>query len=324
MLGKLATVAANGFKESIRQPVYVVLLVGGSLLLALNLAICGYAFEDDNKLLLDLGLSTLFVAGLLLAAFSATGVFNREIENKTVLTVVSKPVSRPAFVLGKYLGVTAALGVAFTIWALVFQLTVRHGVMSRADDPFDMPVILLGGGALALAFAGAGLGNYFFNWVFASALTAGLAPLMLLAYGLALCLDKNWALQPPGRDFNAPVWIAVLCIFQALAVLSAVAVAVSTRLGQVMTLSICAAVFLLGLSSDYLFGGYREERLIARVAYGVVPNLNFHWLAEALHGDHGHLGEFAPLVGLVSAYSALYVAAILGVAVALFQTREVG
>ncbi|NQW49042.1 MAG: ABC transporter permease, partial [Planctomycetes bacterium] len=88
----LFTIARNAFLESIRQPVQAVLICAALLALVLNLNVAGYTLEDDNKLLIDLGLSTLFLSGILMAAFTATSVLSREIENKTLLTVVSKPV----------------------------------------------------------------------------------------------------------------------------------------------------------------------------------------------------------------------------------------
>ena len=77
--------------------------------------------SSDNKLLLDIGLATVFVCGMLLAAFVATAVISREIERKTVLTVVSKPVPRPVVVVGKYLGVAGAMLVA-VLTMLLFLL----------------------------------------------------------------------------------------------------------------------------------------------------------------------------------------------------------
>ena len=85
----LFTIARNAFLESIRQPIHAVLVCVGLLALLLNVNIAAYTLEDDNKLLIDLGLSTLFLAGLLLAAFTATSVLSREIENKTCLLYTS-------------------------------------------------------------------------------------------------------------------------------------------------------------------------------------------------------------------------------------------
>ena len=321
MLGNIWSVARNTFTEAIRQPIFVVLLLGTMLLLVLNPALCAYAFDDDNKLLIDLGLSTLFLSGLLLAAFTATGVFSREIENHTVLTVISKPIGRPSFVVGKYLGVAAALAVAYWFWATVFLLTARHKVLSSALDPWDWPVIVFGLLALAVAFGVATLGNYFYRWVFPSTLTAVLIPAATVAYLLVLKVDKNWEIQSFSEDVDPQLFIALFLVLQALCALCAVAVAASTRLGQVMTLTVCSVLFLLGLSSEYLFGAHRDEHVLAALAYSVVPNLGVHWPSDALTQQHAITGDY---VGLVSAYSALYIVAALATAVALFQTREIG
>ena len=142
----LVTIARNAFLESIRQPIHAVLICAALLALVLNVNLAGYTLEDDNKLLVDLGLSTLFLSGLLMAAFTATSVLSREIENKTVLTVVSKPVPRPQVVVGKFLGVAAAIATAYWLLAAVFLLTVRHRVQSsvREEDIFDPPVVTFG------------------------------------------------------------------------------------------------------------------------------------------------------------------------------------
>lgn len=321
MLKPILTVSRNTFTEAIRQPIYVVLLLGTILLLVLNLALSAYTLGEDDKLLIDLGMSSMFLAGLLLAAFSATGVFSREIDNQTVLTIVSKPIGRPAFVLGKYLGVTASIALAYWVWSLVFLLTVRHKVMSTAADDFDGPVITFGLVALAVSFLVAVGGNYLYRWVFASTLTFLLAPLMTLAYLLVLLVGKGWVVQSIGTDFNPQLSVALLLILEALAILCAVAVAVSTRLGQVMTLVICAVVFAVGLSSDYLFGRFADTSVLASIGYAIVPNLQYLWLADAITQNHP---VDAGYVGMVSGYSALYVIALLGLAVALFQRREVG
>jgi len=324
MLQQLWAVARNTFLETIRQPVFVVLLIGGLLLLALNPAICAFSMETEGeaKMLVDLGLSTMLVAGLLLAAFSAAGVFSREIENQTVLTVISKPVGRPAFVLGKYLGVSSGIAVACAAWSFALLLTVRHGVLVTADQELDAPVVLYGSGAF---FAGIGLaawGNYFYRWVFPSALTALLVPLLGLAYLLALFTGKHWELQPPGADFKPQLWIAMLLVLLALCLISAVAIAASIRLRQVPTLLICVGVFLTGLSSDYVFGqAARNGSMAAEILHRIVPNIGYLWQADAL--SQGSIIPFSH-VSLLAAYTGLWICGILSLAIALFQTREVG
>jgi ABC-2 type transport system permease protein len=342
MIQQIITIARNTFTECIRQPIFVVLILVGGLAMILNPMLAGYTMEDDNKLLWDLGLSTLFLAGLLLAAFSATGVLATEIENKTVLTVVSKPVSRPVFVLGKYVGVASAIAVAYWILSVVFLLTVRHKVMSTASDQFDMPVWVCGGGLAVVAFIVATAGNYFYRWVFTSSLVLWLASLLSLGFVMVLMLQKNtfqtenawFVIQPITSEFHeggafahGQIFIGLLMIFEAVLILVAIAIAASTRLGQVMTLTLCTGAFVLGLISGYIhtqFGNPSRPaftRTLANLFYTLVPDMQMLWPADALSQGNNIPITF---LGVLSSYAFLYIVAILAAAVALFQTREVG
>jgi len=160
MFQRFYAVALNTFVETIRQPIYGVILLATTILMILNVSLAAFTLDDDDKLLLDLGLSTLLLSGLFLSAFSAAGVLSREIENKTVLTVISKPVGRPIFILGKFAGLVAALAVAFYLSTLVFVLSIRHGVMDYSSDPWDAPVLALGFGSLGIAVIAGAFCNY--------------------------------------------------------------------------------------------------------------------------------------------------------------------
>ena len=70
MLNQLISIAKNTFKETIRQPVYAVIIIAVMLLLIISPSITMYSLGDDNKLLRELGLSTLFLAGLFIAIFA--------------------------------------------------------------------------------------------------------------------------------------------------------------------------------------------------------------------------------------------------------------
>ncbi len=343
MFQQLLTICRNTFLESIRQPIFVVLLIAFGLLLVLNPAMAANTLDDDNKLMIAMGLSTLFLAGLFLAAFTATGVLASEIDNKTVLTVVSKPVSRPVFVLGKFAGVAAALAVAFWILGGLFLLTVRHRVMQTASDPFDLPVIVFGTLAWFGALAFASWANYFQRRVFTSTFVLSLAAATTVALLLVLMINKHWEFQPittefdPGSDSAMPhgqLPIVMLLLYEAILMLTAVAIAASTRLGQIMTLVICSGVFLLGLVSEILLAPAVHRITWADVTgapsffawalphllYWVVPNFQFLWLAEAL--QRGVLIPPAHIL-MVSAYAILEIIAVLALAIALFQEREV-
>ena len=355
MFGQLVNIAHNTFTEAIRQPIFVVLVLVGAAALILNPQLAAYTMEDDNKLLIDLGLSTIFLVSLFLAAFTATGVFSNEIDNKTVLTVVSKPVSRPLFVLGKYLGIALAIAVAYLLLSIVIALTIRHRVMSTASDHVDMPVVIFGVGGALVAVVFATCANYLYNKVFTSTLTVALLISQVIALCLVLVINKHWQIQSPLHEFTAydgqllQVVIGLGLVFQAVMILTGVAVAASTRLGQVMTLLICVGVFMLGLASNSLSQlvnaklsipvdtSYYEslavifhadlaiyQKLVyaaAKFIYMLAPNLQFFWPADAITQDKPIT---AGLFMLVSGYAALQVTAILALAIALFQNREVG
>jgi len=322
MLEQIFSITRNTFLESIRQPIFSVLIFVGGLMLVFNPLLSAYTMDDDNKLLVDMGLSTLFIIGLVLAAFTATGVLSQEIENRTVLTVVSKPVARPAFIVGKFFGVAAALFVAYWTLAAVFLLSVRHQVMQTARDHFDQPVITFGLGAALLAFLLATAANYYYRRVFTSTFVLLIATLQTLAWVLVMFIDKQWRFQPFMTDVDPQLLLGIAMVFEAVLILAALAVAVSTRLGQVMTLALCAGFFMLGLVSDYLFGrdAVQEQFPWTQWLYLVIPNFQFLWPADALTQGHDITGGY---FGQVTGYAGAYILALLGVAAALFQTREI-
>jgi len=276
----------------------------------------------DTKMLKDLQLSTLLLSGLFLAAFSAAGILSREIENKTVLTVVSKPVPRPMFLFGKFSGLLGAMALAFYLCAIVFLLTIRHKVMERASDQFDLPVIISGVGALLISITVAAFCNYFYGMHFCTTAMALLGCLLTVALALVALIDPKGEIQEFGKDFiDGQLIGAAVLVFAMVMILTAVAVAISTRFGQVMTLAICGLVLTIGLTSDSLFGQYRETSKLAQVSYWISPNLAFLWVSDALtQGSHITFRYVSTAFG----YALLLVVAWLSIGVAMFQKREVG
>ncbi len=262
MFRQLFNIASNTFLEAVRQPVYFVALTAGWLLQVLNVALSGYNMgltdnaevTKDDKMLLDVGLATVFVVSTLLAAMICTSVVSREIENKTALTVISKPIGRPIFILGKYLGATAAVMLAGVILSIFFLLALRNGVLSTARDHVDLVVLAFGLGAVLVSVLIGAWGNFFYGWVFSSTTAFLLAPLTLLGWLGTMVLNENWQVQHALTDWKPNVMLTIACVLLAMPVLSAVALAASTRLGQVMTIVVCAGVFLGGMLSNHVFG----------------------------------------------------------------------
>lgn len=254
MFVQTLAIIRNTFFESIRQPIMLVLMVAATLAIIFTNILAAYTMENDHKMMIDMGLATIFLCGALTAAFIATNVISREIDNHTVLTVISKPVGRPLFIIGKYLGVAGAIALATIYMILVFMLTEMHGTMQTARDPYHGPVMLFGFGAAAIGVIVALWCNYFYGKVFASTVLCVTTPLVALAYLLALMFNANFVPQWIGTAFKPQLWLAVTPLLMAVLVLTALAVAVSTRLGQVMTLALTIGIFMLGMLSDWLFG----------------------------------------------------------------------
>jgi ABC-2 type transport system permease protein len=259
---QILTIARNTFVESIRQPIFFVLVMLCGILQFFTTWGTGFSMgytesgevSGDDKLQFELGLSTAFVCGMLLAALTATAVISREIEKKTVLTVVSKPVARPSIVLGKYLGVAGSLLLALVPMIIFLLMGLRHGVMSTASDDPDQPVLLFSFLAIGLALATAVWCNFFYGWYFSQTFMLILAPAMVVAYILVLLVSKKWVWQPIVTDMKPQVYFACIAMSFAIFVIAAAATAVSTRLGQVMTTVVCVGLFLFGLLSNYLVG----------------------------------------------------------------------
>src|SRR4030043_816400 len=151
-MNKLLTIAKNTFIETLRQPIYSTILVAALLLLFVSPSLTMYTMSDDNKLLREIGLSTLFLASLFIAIFSASGAVADEIENKTIVTVLSKPVQRPIFIIAKFFGVAAAGALAHYICSIALLMAIRHGVMLSVNDTYDWTVLSTAAFSVSAAF----------------------------------------------------------------------------------------------------------------------------------------------------------------------------
>ena len=342
-LEQLLAIARNTFFESIRQPVLLVVLVVCTILVVLSNPFSAYTLMDDNKMFVDIGLSTIFMGGAILSAFIASNVITREIHNKTVLTVVSKPVSRSVFVLGKYLGVAGAQILAMVFLGLVFMLVEIHGVQQTVTTPYHLPVIFFGSGAIILGAATGIWCNYFYGWVFSSTFAVCTTPLLLIAYVLALLFNHEFSTQSPAVAFDGNLWIALLMVLLAELVLTAIAVAASTRFGQIITLLITVGLFLLGLLSDWIFArrinalrdvfdslgqsstspfdGAHLEFWFFKALYAVVPNFQVFWLADAITQGSTITADY---IAWTVPYGLVLIVIALCIAIMLFQRREVG
>ena len=280
-----------------------------------------YTMSDDNKLLREIGLSTLFLTSLFIAIFSASGAVAEEMENKTITTVLTKPVQRPIFILAKFLGVVAAVVLAHYICTIASLMAIRHGVLETASDTHDWTVISTAAIVVALAFLLSAFFNYTYDWKFSSTAIVLGGILATLAMIFLAFIDRDWQFNPQNNGINAVDVYGSLLLLLAAIIIAALALAFSARFNIVATLAGCIGIFLLGLISDYAFGRFAQTQLWAKIGRFLVPNLQIFWISDAIYE-----GSEVPLkyILISASYALCYTAAILALAIALFQRRQVG
>ena len=280
-----------------------------------------YTMSDDNKLLREIGLSTLFLTSLFIAIFSASGAVAQELENKTITTVLSKPVQRPIFIIAKFFGVAAAVVLAHYICTIALLMAIRHGVLETVNDLHDWTVIGTAAAVVLAAFILSAFFNYAYEWKFSS--TAIVLTGIFATFGIVFLafIDRNWQFNPNDNGLNAvDIYGSVLLLLAAI-IIVALAVALSARFNIVVTLSACIGIFLLGLVSDYAFGRFAETHLWAKIGRFLVPNLQIFWISDAIYEGSQVPAKY---IVITASYALCYTTAILALAIVLFQRRQVG
>jgi ABC-type transport system involved in multi-copper enzyme maturation permease subunit len=113
-------VAGAVFRESVRDRVPYSMVLFSVLLMAASYLIGQMTAGQDLKIIKDLGLASIAIFGLLIAVFIGIGLVSKEVERKSVYALLSKPVSRPQFILGKFLGLMLTLVVNISAMTAAF------------------------------------------------------------------------------------------------------------------------------------------------------------------------------------------------------------
>jgi len=275
-------------KEAVRQPLFVLLLLISATVLVVNTFMPFFTLEDDVKMLKECGLATLLISGALLAVWTAGTSITSEIEGKTAMTLLSKPINRRQFVLGKYIGIVQGVVWLFVPLALLFVFLVYYKVgydqreMSKDVAPM-------------------------YEW----AKTAG-------GFEYPLPQDERFSVMTqvlPG---------IVLTFFQ-VSVLAAISVAIATRLPMVVNLVSCFAVFVIGNLTPMMVS--QGDRVIqneavtftARLIATILPSLESFNISAAIATGRSVQPSY---LGYTLLYGAAYSAAIILVAFILFEDRD--
>jgi len=321
---KVYSIAANTFLESVRQPVFAVIVASAVGLVVVSPYITMFTLQQSPRLITDMGLATVLLAGLLLGAFTASNVISQEIENRTVLTVISKPVGRAEFILGKYLGVMAGLVIGSYLLSLALVLTVSSGALEAdIEQELSLWIAVSIFGSMFLAVCYGVYSNFFQDRPFPSRAIGAAIPLLTICFLIFAHVDTralkdHWGAF--GKGINLQIVYASTILVWAILVLAGIAVAVSTRLTVVVNVALCSGIFLLGLLSDYLFRELGKDVWLAKVFYLVIPNLQAFWVSDFLSANVRVPFSLVIITGL---YAMFLMGASLFLAMLLFQERQV-
>jgi len=270
---KSLTIAFATAKEAVRQPAFFVLAFIAGMSLFWSIFVSYFTFGEDIKMYKDTGLTTISFACLLLALLTASSTVAEEIEGKTAIMLLSKPINRRQFIVGKFLGIELGVLALYSLLGAVFAMGVWY--------KFAYDLRESAGGAAEAA--------------------------------------KQWGQVKqvlPGLALG----------FFEVTVLSAVSVAISTRLPMLVNLVVCIAIFFLGHLSPVLVEATSQGQVnelvafMARLFAWALPSLEFFNAGPSIS-----TGAVIPWVGYVVpalGYCMLYSGAALLFAFLLFEDRD--
>jgi ABC-type transport system involved in multi-copper enzyme maturation permease subunit len=275
-------------KEAIRQPLFFLLLLISAVVLVVNTFMPFFTLEDDVKMLKECGLATLLISGVLLGVWTAGTSITNEIDGKTAMTLLSKPINRRQFIIGKYIGIIQGVLWLFLPLTLIFCFVIFYKI---GYDQREMSKEIT-------------------SWFQTQQIVGGFKVPMPNPERLAVVTQIL-----PG---------VVLSFFQ-VCVLTAISVAVATRLPMVVNLVVCFAVFVVGNLTPMMVAQGKTViqnevvTFIARLIATILPSLEAFNIYAAVA-----TGRSVPpsYLGTSLLYGAAYATAMILVAFILFEDRD--
>ena len=122
----IAIIAGGVFRDSIRDRIGYGLVFFSVVLMAASFLLAQLTAGQDVKIIKDLGLAAASVIGLLIAVFFGIGLVTKEVERRSIYSLLSKPVTRAQFVVGKYLGLVLTLLINLAVMAVAFYVVLWY------------------------------------------------------------------------------------------------------------------------------------------------------------------------------------------------------
>lgn len=192
-MSRVFAIARATFAEALRHRVLYLLLVFALVLMVFSRFLSMLTVGEDDKIIMDVGMSAINVLGLLVALFVGVGIIFKEMEKRTVQVMLSMPVARHEYLLGKFFGLAGAISLNTLVMALaLFGMLALRGAF---DAALVVAVFMLW---IELVFitAAAVFFSSFSTPIFAALFTASIYIVGHLAWSLEL-LEKK---IPEGAD----------------------------------------------------------------------------------------------------------------------------
>lgn len=322
-MGKVVAIALNTFKEAVRNKVLYFLLIFAILLMGFSAFISDLSIANPQKLIKDLGLASIDFFGFLIAVFVGVYLVYNELDRKTIYTIVSKPIDRTQFLLGKFFGLLFTIYVNIAIMSFFFFAVLYY--REATQDDVMMKAMFRETGEMKWERV-MSPGMYYLQAVFQSMGKAFLTLLGVYSTSLTAGLLKVIAMSALG-----------------LAIITSFAIFYSTFSTPTLSAVFTFLTFIIGsLAEDIVryaerlaqrAGGYEQmvgpdlvKYWFALVSVHVVPNLSyFDRRTEAVYGAPDIP---APMTGpplmdwQTVVYGICYTAAVLALGSLIFRRRN--
>lgn len=119
-LDRILAIAGNTVREAVRSRVLYTLLFFALAMIGAGVLLATLSYVERDRILQDVGFAAIRVFGVAIAIFVGIGLVHREVDRRTVYTILSKPIARSEFLLGKYLGLLATLWLQIAVMGASF------------------------------------------------------------------------------------------------------------------------------------------------------------------------------------------------------------
>ncbi|HXY60595.1 MAG TPA: ABC transporter permease subunit [Chthoniobacterales bacterium] len=131
---RVLAIATNTLRELARQKVFYVLLIFGLLLIASSVFMARFTFQQEFQILKDVSLGAMSIFTSILAIVAAARLIPQDIEDRTIYTILAKPVPRFEYVLGKLCGVLLLLAISIAVMTVLFVAVLYFREESVLND----------------------------------------------------------------------------------------------------------------------------------------------------------------------------------------------